>query len=178
MPKTTESKSLGLISEFRSESEPEPLDIETRVSTLERTVNQILLQLTDISERVDMLSTSVASSVSSPQSQKVKQKSKPRAPKFSDGPSLADGIYALLCDGKVRSKAAICSSMGCTAEEYGQARQLLINSDRMLGGDANELVAEKICNVGGGLAVWTQEQVDAELASRAARREGSADPNE
>ena len=174
MPKTTESKSLGLISEFRSKSEPEPLDIETRVSNLERTMNQILLQLTDISERVDMLDTSVAS----PRPQQVKQKAKPRAPKFSDIPSLAEGIYALLCDGKVRSKAAICSSMGCTAEEYGQARQLLINSDRMLGGDANELVADKICNVGGGLAVWTQERVDAELASRAARREGVADPSE
>ena len=178
MPKTTESKSLGLISEFRSESESEPLDIETRVSTLERTMNQILLQLTDISERVDMLSTSVSSSVSSPRPQQVKQKAKPRAPKFSDIPSLADGIYALLCDGKMRSKAAICSSMGCTVEEYGQARQHLINSDRMLDGHANELVADKICNVGGGLAVWTQEQVDAELASRAARREGAADPSE
>ena len=170
MPKTTESKSLGLISEFRSEAEPEPLDIETRVSNLERTMNQILLQLTDISERVDMLSTSVTSSVSSSRPQQVKQNAEPRTLKFSDIPSLAEGIYALLCDGKIRSKAKICSLVGCTVEEYGQARQHLIHSDRMLDGGANELVADKICNVGGGLAIWTQERVDAELARRAPKQ--------
>lgn len=36
----------------------------------------------------------------------------------------------------------------------------------MLGGNANELMADKICNVPGGLAIWTQEQVDAEIQRR------------
>ena len=69
-----------------------------------------------------------------------------------DVAALADGIYDLLTDGCPRSKSHIMGSLGCRKAAYAQAREHLIETGRMLGGDANELVAGKICNVSAGFS--------------------------
>ena len=188
MGKHNQSAALGRISDF-SESPPVPPDdIEMRLANLERAVNEILFQLADLSERLDQprmdqVSRTPPLQQSKPQTKKPKPKQlQPKAvqkPKSTPTPTpqpdplseeqvatLAGHIYELLTDGAPRPKAEICKTLGCSKSEYAQAREHLIETERMLGGDANEMVAGKICNVPGGLAIWTQELIDAELQRR------------
>lgn len=80
--------------------------------------------------------------------------------------TLSDRIHELLLNGKPQSKKKICRALGCGPAQYAQAREHLIATERMLGGNSSDMVAGKICVVQGGLGIWTQEQIDAELQRR------------
>ena len=162
-------------------------DIEARVANLERAVNQILLQLSDLSEQLDqprrdqVLGT-LPKQAPKPQKKQPQPQPQPQPqekPKPASTPepqpeqlskeqvaTLSDRIYELLLDGTPRPKAEICEAVGCDKQQYNSAREHLIKTQRMQGGDGNDIVAQKICNVPGRLAIWTQEQVDAELQRR------------
>ena len=78
------------------------------------------------------------------------------------------------------SKKAIIKAVECQPYQYQKARLHLIDTRRMPTGDLNDMIPGQICNVPGGLAIWTQEQIDAELDRRKARdaareNEGSTD---
>ncbi len=192
MPKHNQSKALGSLTDFSQRPEAPIEDpLELRLQTLERAVNEILFQLADISERLDQPVRNQGFHLSSskptqPQKPKPSEKPKPnpKPPKPTPAPeekmdaadvaALADAIFQLVSDGTPRPKKNILKSVGCGPAEYQQARLHLIDTGRMPVGAGNEIVAGKICNVPGGLAIWTQEQVDAELK----RRESKSDASE
>ena len=85
--------------------------------------------------------------------------------------ALADRVFDLLSDGTPRSKKAIIKAVECQSYQYQKARLHLIDTGRMPTGDLNDMIPGQICNVPGGLAIWSQEQIDVELARRKARDE-------
>ncbi|MCG9132733.1 hypothetical protein J5I95_13730 [Candidatus Poribacteria bacterium] len=187
MPKHNQSKALGSLTDFAQRPEPPIEDpLEKRVRTLERAVNEILFQLADISEQLDqpVRNQALGKGTSKPQQpqRKPSETPKPKPPKPTPVPqemtqadvaALADAIFQLLSDGTPRPKKTIMKAVGCQPSEYQQARLHLIDTGRMPAGDASEMISGKICNVPGGLAIWTQEQVDAELNKRKLKSEAS-----
>ena len=179
MPKHHQSKALGPLTDFSgSPSAPKEDPLEIRVTNLERAVNEILFQLADISQRLDQpvrtpeSGTGTAQKPPKPQKPKP-QKSQPSEPEeemtAADIAALADRVFDLLSDGTPRSKKAILKALECQPYQYQKARLHLIDTGRMPTGNLNEMIPGQICNVPGGLAIWTQEQIDAELARRKAR---------
>lgn len=191
MPKHNQSARLGNLSDFSERPTQPPArefpdtDIEARVANLERAVNQMLLQLSDISEQLDQPRRDQVLGTPPKQQPKPQEKPKPAStPEPQPEPlseeqvaTLSDAIHQLLLDGTPRSKKEVCEAVGCDKQQYAQAREHLINTERMQGGDGNDIVAQKICNVPGGLAIWTQEQVDAELQKRKLAKTAAADDN-
>ena len=191
MPKHNQSKALGPLTDFSQRPEAPIEDpLEQRVRTLERAVNEILFQLADISDRLDQpvrnqaFGTDASGKSKKPQKPpKTAEKPKPKPPKPTPAPeakmtaadvaALADAIFQRLSDGTPRPKKAIMKSIDCGPAEYQQARLHLIETGRMPEGAANDIVAGKICNVPGGLAIWTQAQVDAELKKRESKVDAS-----
>ncbi len=177
MPKHNQSKALGSLSDFSgSPSAPKVDPLETRVTNLERAVNEILFQLADLSERLDQPVRNQDSDKGTSQKPPKPQKSQPPAPEpeemtDAEVAALADRVFDLLSDGTPRSKKAIIKAVECQSYQYQKARLHLIDTGRMPTGDLNEMIPGQICNVPGGLAIWTQEQIDAELARRKARDE-------
>ena len=188
MPKHHQSKALGALTDFSgSPSAPKVDPLETRVTNLERAVNEILFQLADLSERLDQPVRNQDSGQGASQKPPKPQKSQPPEPEEemteAEVAALADRVFDLLSDGTQRSKKAILKAVECQAYQYQKARLHLIDTRRMPAGDLNEMIPGQICNVPGGLAIWTQEQIDAELARRKARdaareNEGSTDVDE
>ena len=175
MPKHHTSKALGSLTNFSgSPRAPKEDPLETRVTNLERAVNEILFQLADISERLDQPVRNPESSKGTSKSQKS-QKSQPPEPEEemteAEVAALADRVFELLSDGTPRSKKAILKALECQPYQYLKARLHLIDTGRMPTGNLNEMIPGQICNVPGGLAIWTQEQIDAEIARRKARDE-------
>ena len=174
MPKHNQSKALGALTDFsESPSTPKVDPLETRVANLERAVNEILFQLADISERLDQ---PVRNQDSGKGTAQKPQKSQPPAPEpeemtEAEVAALADRVFDLLSDGAPRSKKAIIKAVECQAYQYQKARLHLIDTGRMPEGNLNDMIPGQICNVPGGLAIWTQEQIDAEIARRKARDE-------
>ena len=179
MPKHHTSKALGSLTDVsESPSAPKVDPLETRVTNLERAVNEILFQLADISQRLDHpvrnpeSGTGTAQKPPKPQKPKP-QKSQPSEPEeemtAADIAALADRVFELLSDGTPRSKKAIIKALECQPYQYLKARLHLIDTGRMPTGNLNEMIPGQICNVPGGLAIWTQAQIDAELARRKAR---------
>lgn len=182
LPKHNQSKALGPLTDFSQRPEAPIEDpLEKRLRTLERAVNEILFQLADISERLDQPIRNQdfgkgTSKPTPPKQRKTSEKPKPKPPKPTPAPeakmteadvqALADAIFQYLSDGTPRPKKEILKAVDCQSSEYQKARLLLIETGRMLAGAANEIIPDKICNVPGGLAIWTQEQVDAELKKR------------
>lgn len=180
MSKHNQSAALGQLSDF-SQRTPAPdrevpdRDIEARVANFERAVNEILHQLADFSKQLDqpgrnqVLPTppKQASTQHKKRAQpkqhpqpnlqekpKSAPKPKPQAEPMSEEQiaTLSDAIHELLLDGTPRTKTEICKSAGCSKSEYALAREHLIATDRMQGGDGNDIVAGKICNVPGGFS--------------------------
>ena len=179
MPKTNQSPVLGALRDFRENpsslpDSPPDEDLEARVSNLEQAVNQILLQLSDLSEELDrprkdqVFETRITQKQQKKQPPKTESQDTPPPVFQSLSPqetlALADRIYELLSDGIPRSKTAIVTAVECNKADYDKTRKILIKTGRMQKG--NDLVAGQICNVPNGLAVWTQEQIDAELKRR------------
>lgn len=172
-------------------------NLERAVNNLERAVSEILHQLADISEQLDRPSKDQVLGTppkQAPKPQKKQPQPQPQPqpqekPKPASTPdpkierlskeqvaTLSDRIYELLRDGTPRSKAEICEAVGCDKQQYGWARQHLIKTKRMQ--KNNDIVAGEICNVPGvGLAIWTQEQVDAELQKRKSAKTTASDAN-
>ena len=166
-------------------------NLERAVNNLERAVSEILHQLADISEQLDRPSKDQV--LGTPPKQAPKPQKKQPQPQEKPKPAstpepkpeqlskeqvatLSDRIYELLRDGTTRTKAEICEAVGCDKQQYGWARQHLIKTKRMQ--KNNDIVAGEICNVPGvGLAIWTQEQVDAELQRRESAKTAAADDN-
>ena len=182
MPKHHPSKALGSLTDFSESPRTPKVDpLETRVTNLERAVNEILFQLADISQRLDepvrTPESGTGTAQKPPKPQKPKpQKSQPPAPEpeemtDAEVAALADRVFDLLSDGTPRSKKAILKALECQPYQYQKARLHLIDTDRMPTGDLNEMIPGQICNVPGGLAIWTQKQIDAEIARRKARDE-------
>ena len=177
MPKHNQSKTLGSLTDFSgSPSAPNVDPLETRVANLERAVNEILFQLADISERLDQPVRNQDLGKGTAQKPSKPQKSQPPAPEpeemtDAEVAALADRVFDLLSDGTPRSKKAIIKAVECQSYQYQKARLHLIDTGRMPTGDLNDMIPGQICNVPGGLAIWTQEQIDAELARRKARDE-------
>lgn len=191
MPKHNQSARLGNLSDFSERPTQPPkrefpdTDIEARVANLERAVNQMLLQLSDISEQLDQSRRDQV--LGTPPKQQPNPQEKPKPASTAEPQSeplseeqvatLSDAIHQLLSDGTPRPKKEVCKALGCSKSEYAQAREHLIATQRMQGGDGGDIVAQKICNVPGGLAIWTQEQVDAELQRRKSAKTTAADDN-
>ena len=181
MPKHHQSKALGSLTDVSGSPRAPKVDpLETRVTNLERAVNEILFHLADISQRLDPPvrnpESGTGTSQKPPKPQKPKpQKSQPPEPEeemtAAEVAALADRIFDLLADGTPRSKKAILKALKCQPYQYQKARLHLIDTDRMPTGNLNEMIPGQICNVPGGLAIWTQAQIDAELARRKARDE-------
>ena len=181
MPKHHPSKALGSLTDVSgSPRTPKEDPLETRVTNLERAVNEILFQLADISQRLDQPVRNPESGQGTaqkpPKPQKPKpQKSQPPEPEEemteTEVAALADRIFELLSDGTPRSKKAILKALECQPYQYLKARLHLIDTGRMPTGNLNEMIPGQICNVPGRLAIWTQDQIDAELARRKARDE-------
>ena len=189
MPKHNQSKALGSVTDFSgSPNTPKVDPLETRVANLERAVNEILFQLSDLSEQLDQPVRNQDLGKSAAQKPPKAQKPKPPEPEpeemtEAEVAALADRVFDLLSDGTPRSKKAIIKALECQSYQYQKARLHLIDTERMPTGDLNDLIAGQICNVPGGLAIWSQEQIDAELARRKARdeareTEGSTDAEE
>ena len=193
MPKHHPSKALGSLTDVSgSPSAPKEAPLETRVTNLERAVNEILFHLADISQRLDQPVRNPESGQGTSQKPPKPQKPKPQKSQSpepeeemteAEVAALADRVFDLLSDGTQRSKKAILKAVECQAYQYQKARLHLIDTRRMPAGDLNEMIPGQICNVPGGLAIWTQEQIDAELARRKARdaareNEGSTDVDE
>ena len=175
MPKHNQSKALGSLTDFSgSPSAPKVDPLETRVANLERAVNEILFQLADISERLDQPVRNQASGQGTSQKPPKPQKPQPPEPEEmteAEVAALADRVFDLLSDGTPRSKKAIIKAVECQSHQYQKARLQLIDTGRMPAGNLNEMIPGQICNVPGGLAIWTQAQINAELARRKARDE-------
>ena len=177
MPKHNQSKALGAVTDFSgSPSAPKVDPLEARVANLERAVNEILFQLADLSEQLDQPVRNQDLGKGTSQKPPKPQKSQPPVPEpeemtEAEVAALADRVFDLLSDGTPRSKKAIIKALECQSYQYQKARLHLIDTGRMPVGDLNDLIAGQICNVPGGLAIWTQEQIDAELARRKARDE-------
>ena len=138
-----------------------------------RAVNEILFQLADLSERLDQPVRNQDLGQGTSQKPPKPQKSPPPAPEEemteAEVAALADRVFDLLSDGTPRSKKAIIKAVECQPHQYQKARLHLIDTGRMPTEDLNEMIPGQICNVPGGLAIWTQAQIDAELARRKAR---------
>ena len=177
MPKHNQSKALGAVTDFSgSPSAPKVDPLEARVANLERAVNEILFQLADLSEQLDQPVRNQDLGKGTSQKPPKPQKSQPPVPEpeemtEAEVAALADRVFDLLSDGIPRSKKAIIKALECQSYQYQKARLHLIDTGRMPTGDLNDMIPGQICNVPGGLAVWTQEQIDAELARRKARDE-------
>ena len=177
MPKHNQSKALGSVTDFSgSPSAPKVDPLEARVANLERAVNEILFQLADLSEQLDQPVRNQDLGKGTSQKPPKPQKSQPPVPEpeemtEAEVAALADRVFDLLSDGTPRSKKAIIKALECQSYQYQKARLHLIDTGRMPTGDLNDMIPGQICNVPGGLAVWTQEQIDAELARRKARDE-------
>ena len=174
--KHNQSKALGSLTDFSgSPSAPKVDPLETRVANLERAVNEILFQLADISERFDQpVRNQDLGKSTAPKPQKPSAPAPAPAPEEmtdAEVAALADRVFDLLSDGTPRSKKVIIKAVECEAYQYQKARLHLIDTGRMPTGDLNDMIPGQICNVPGGLAIWTQEQIDAELARRKARDE-------
>jgi hypothetical protein len=175
LPKHHQSKALGTLTDFSgSPSTPKVDPLETRVTTLERAVNEILFQIADISQRLDQPIRNQESGQGTSQKPPKPQTSQPPEPEpeemtEAEVAALADRIFDLLSDGTPRSKKAIIKAVECQSHQYQKARLHLIDTGRMPAGNLNEMIPGQICNVPGGLAIWTQAQIDAELDRRKAR---------
>lgn len=194
MAKHHQSAALGRLSDFSERPTAPPgrelpdIPIEARVVPLEQSVNEILHQLADLSERLDqprgdpVFDTPPKQVPKPPEKQVSKQpenksqETRTSAPTPAPKPerlskeqvaTLSDRIYALLLDGTSRTKAEICEAVGCDKQQYSRARTHLIKTKRMQ--KDTDLVTGQICNVPGGPPIWTQEQVDAELQRRKAK---------
>ena len=174
MPKHHQSKALGSLTDFSgSPSTPKVDPLETRVTNLERAVNEILFQLADISERLDQPVRNQASGQGTSQKPQKAQPPEPEPEEMTEAEvaALADRVFDLLSDGTPRSKKAIIKTLECQSHQYQKARLHLIDTGRMPAGNLNEMIPGQICNVPGGLAIWTQAQINAELDRRKARDE-------
>lgn len=199
MAKHNQSAALGRLSDFSERPTQPPgrelpdIAIEARVANLERAVNEILHQLADLSAQLDpprrdpVVDTPLKQASNPHKKQpQPKPEPKPPEPKPQENPepeptpapkparlskeqvaTLSDRIHELLLDGSTRTKVEICEAVGCDKLQYNRARQHLIKTKRMQKG--NDLVAQQICSVPDGLAIWTQKQVNAELQRRKAK---------
>ena len=107
-------------------------NIEERVETLERIVNQILLQLNDVVERLDK-----PQQLQHPKpKQKSKPKSEPVLPKTAEidrkaqeasikaNNEAADAIVQLLSDGKKMNIIEIIEQVGISKQRFRKSRKL------------------------------------------------------